>query len=273
MKYACCNCKNESLPGRDVTAARLSAWALILCVFLWIPPIHAHNPEDKPFSPGEKLVFIVTWSSMPVGQSVLEVMPNTSVNGLEAQHFVMTARTNSFADIFYKVRDRMEGFTDKGMTRSLMYRKSGKGKSRRNVVVAFDWEARMARYFNNGEKHASVKIMPGSFDPLSVFFAFRFSDLEISKEIAIPVSDGKKTVTGRAIVLEREVIDVQGHYYDTFLVQVDMNDVDGVFKKSKDASLYIWVTADDRRIPVRIKSSVIVGSFNADLLSAELSNK
>jgi hypothetical protein len=30
----------------------------------------------------------------------------------------------------------------------------------------------------------------------------------------------------------------------------------------------VWVTADERRIPVKIKSKVVIGSFVAELISA-----
>ncbi len=222
---------------------------------------------DMPFQPGEKLTFAVTWGFIPVGEGTLQVMPATSVDGVEAMHFSMTVRTNGFGDIFYRVRDRMEGFTDGEMTRSLLYKKISEGRSRRNVTVTYDWEEKRAHYFNHGEEHASVALLPGSYDPLSMFYAFRFFDLEVGRALALPVSDGKKTVAGEAFVMERGVIDVRGVDYDTFLVRVDTKDLDGVFKKSRDAELLIWVTADKRRIPVRIKSSIFVGSFTVDLVS------
>lgn len=222
---------------------------------------------DTPFQPGEKLAFAVTWGFIPVGEGTLQVMPATRLNGVEAMHFSMTVQTNRFGDIFYRVRDRMEGFTDKEMTRSLLYKKISEGKSRRNVTVTYDWEEKRARYFNHGEEHASVTLLPGSYDPLSMFYALRFFDLEVGRGLTLPVSDGKKTVAGEASVKERSVIDVRGVDYDTFLVRVDTKDLDGVFKKSRDAELLIWVTADKRRMPVRIKSSVYVGSFTVDLVS------
>lgn len=225
----------------------------------------ASDPE--PFRPGERLTFLVTWSAVPVGEGVLEVKPPTTVDGQDARHFTMTVRTNAFADIFYKVRDRMEGFTDMDMTRSLRYRKVSSGSSDRNVVVAFDWETGTARYFNYGEKHASVALLPGSYDPLSVFFAFRFYDLSVGKELTAPLSDGKRSITGRATVLDRETIRVRGSSYDTYLVRVDMGDVDGLYAKRRDAELLVWVTTDHRRLPVRMRSSVIVGQFTVDLVS------
>ena len=49
----------------------------------------------------------------------------------------------------------------------------------------------------------------------------------------------------------------------------EMKDLSGVFKKSPDGVLRIWYSADSLKIPVKISSKVIVGSFNARLVSAE----
>ncbi|MBT7714010.1 MAG: DUF3108 domain-containing protein, partial [Deltaproteobacteria bacterium] len=39
------------------------------------------------------------------------------------------------------------------------------------------------------------------------------------------------------------------------------------FKKSKNPTVKLWVTADDRKIPVRIKVKVFIGSIIFDLVS------
>ena len=122
---------------------------------------------------------------------------------------------------------------------------------------------------NKGRGDRNGSSFPGTFDPLSVFYSFRLHDLEKYKEFETPVTDGKKCVMGTVRVIKREKIKVEGTYYDTYLVEPDIKDLRGVFQKSKDASLKIWVTADKHCIPVRIKSKVIVGSFVADLVSFE----
>jgi hypothetical protein len=109
--------------------------------------------------------------------------------------------------------------------------------------------------------------MPGTFDPLSVFYAFRLYNLKEDDEITIPATDGKKMLLGKLNVIKREMITVNGISYDTFLVEPELGQLGGVFEKSKDAKLQIWVTADSQRIPVRIKSKVAVGSFIAELTS------
>ena len=224
---------------------------------------------EIPFSPGEKLTFQVKWAFIPAGEAVLEVLPFETVHGIKVFHFVMTARTLPFIDLFYKVRDRIESYTDSGMTHSILYKKKKQGKSKRDIVVTFNWEKQEAVYSNFGKKIKPVSLLPSAFDPLSVFYAFRLQELRENKEFKNPVTDGKKCVMGKARVIKREKITVASGSYDTYLIEPELKHIGGVFKKSKNAKLHIWVTADNRRIPVRIKSKVKVGSFVAELSSIE----
>ena len=73
---------------------------------------------------------------------------------------------------------------------------------------------------------------------------------------------------GRARIKKRESLTVAHGTYDIFLVEPELQHIGGVFQKSKDVKLKIWVTADARRIPIKITSKVVVGSFVAELISA-----
>ena len=222
-----------------------------------------------PFQPGEKLTFQVKWSFIPAGEVTLEILPIEQGQGITSYHFVMMAKTYPFVDLFYKVRDRIDAFTDTAMTHSILYKKRKKGKRKKDVTVTFDWEKQTTQYSNQGKKRKPLIIKPGSFDPLSVFYAFRLHNLRVGRKIKIPVTDGKKCVMGVATVIKREKITGVKRTYDTFLVEPDLQHIGGVFQKSKKAKLEIWVTADAQKIPVRIKSRVVVGSFVADLISAQ----
>ncbi|MFC1863018.1 DUF3108 domain-containing protein [Thermodesulfobacteriota bacterium] len=222
-----------------------------------------------PFNPGEKMIFRVKWEFVPAGKAILEVMPFESVNGKQSFHFVFTARTNKYVDFFYKVRDRVDSYVDIKMTRSVLYKKEQKGNSKQDIVVTFDWKNRLAHYSGPDNHQEPIIILPGTFDPLSVFFAYRLYDLNKTTKVITPVTDGKRCVLGNAERIKKERIKVLAGEYDTYLVEPEMENIDGVFKKSKNAKLQIWVTADDRRIPVQIKSKIAVGSFVAELVSYE----
>jgi len=246
-----------------------SVFILILTFLAFLlSPIPADAGDKRfPFAPGEKLFFEVRWAFVPAAEGVLEILPMTTLDGVTCYHFSMTARTYEFVDIFYKVRDRIEAFTDEGMTRSVLYRKTQDGKRKRRISVTFDWEKLKARYSNYDENSEPISILPGSFDPLSVFYAFRLFQLKEGKELNAPLTDGKKCIVGKARVIKREEIKVKDKVYDTFLVEPDLGQLGGVFEKSKNAKLQIWVTADGASIPVRVKSEVVVGSFVAELVS------
>jgi hypothetical protein len=245
-----------------------TALVAILVYFVLAPNIDA-LAHDFPFERGEKLTFEVRWAFIPAAQAVLEILPLETLDGKKAYHFVMTTETNAFADVFYKVRDRFDGYADKSMTHSLLYRKKGSGKHKRDITVTFDWEKREAQYISSDEVREPISILPGSFDPLSVFYAFRLTPLKEGLELQVPVADGRKCVMGKARVIRRETIKVRGVSYDTFFVEPDLEHVGGVFEKSPKASVQIWVTADENQIPVKLKSKVVVGSFVAELVSIE----
>lgn len=243
---------------------------IFLLFYILVSPVMASGETtDLPFRAGEKMTFQVKWSFIVAGEATIELLPISRINDKDAYHFLFTARTSEFVDIFYKVRDRIESFTDINMTHSLFYLKIHEAKYQKNSTVDFDWDKEQARYSRMGEsnRRAPISILPGTFDPLSVFFAFRLNDIDKNNEISLPVTDGKKMVMGKVNVIKKEVIKVNGIEYDTFLVEPELGEIGGVFEKSKNAKLQIWVTADNRRIPVRIKSKVVVGSFVAELTS------
>lgn len=258
------NCSPHFLP---------SVIFLPLLGLLWLGPALAsgQNPAGLPFPIGEKLLYQVRWGAIPAAHATLEVMPLAGDHGSPALHFVMTARTNEFADLFYKFRTRVDSFAEPDLSRSLGFTKQEQERSRiRNEDVHFDWEKMKTLVTEgDGKPRHGVDLVPGTVDPLSVFYAFRIRPLEKGKVLDVPVSDGKKLARGTARVVDREEITVHGRVYDCFVVEPDLKDLGGVFRKSPGASMRIWVTADELRLPVRVRSKVVVGYFTADLVAVE----
>ena len=245
----------------------------MMCIVLFSIASNSESdsfPAQHPFVPGEKLTFALKWGNIPAGEAVLEVLPIEILKGEPVYHFVMTARTNSFVDVFYKVRDRIDGYASLDMTRSVLYKtKQHEGNHKRDIVVNFDWQSRQAQYSNSGKTREPIPLMEGSFDPLSALYYTRMTDMHKDEYITRPVTDGKKNTLGVVSVLKRETIEVSHVTYETFLVEPDTKDIGGVFKKSDDAKIHLWLTADERRIPVKIRSKVAVGSFVGEVVSIE----
>jgi hypothetical protein len=232
------------------------------------------------FRPGEKLTFALSWGIIPAGEATLEVLPIEVIDGVATYHFVMTARTNAFIDTFYRYRGRIDAYADVDMTRSLRYlKKSEAGKRFNETQVLFDWKNQQAHYQRTNigrhgepdtiDRRRRTDLMPGAFDPLSVFYFTRRLDFLDNASLQRPVTDGSSCVIASAAVLKREYIRINGKAYDTLLIAPDLKHVEGVFQKSKNARIYIWITADRHRIPVKLQSRVVVGSFTGELIAAE----
>lgn len=219
------------------------------------------------FQAGEKLTYSLGWQFLVAGHATLEVLPDGELNGEKIRMFRMTAETVRAIDPIYKVRDKLYASASYDVGHSIRYRKIQKeGKTRRDETVEFDWDTLQAHYTEaiNGKKK-TVSIQENTLDPLSAFYFIRNQPLKVGGVITGPLTDGKRCKTAQIKVVKREKIKVNGKKYDTFKLIPDLKDVGGVFKKSKNATMEIWCTADDRHIPVLLKSKVAVGSFRAEL--------
>jgi hypothetical protein len=256
--------------GKEVRACAVSLilWGSIISLGLFLLfPQQTVADASIPFAPGEQLRFRLRWAAIPAGEAVMEVLPMKTIDGNEVYHFRLTAESNRFVDLFYKVRDCIDAYANVEMTHAVRYRhKQHEGNTRRNVHVDFDWQEEMALY-RDGKKDRQVDIVPGTFDPLSVIYFTRMKDYHQNKVIERPVSDGKKCVTGVARIIKKETITIPSGTYETYLIEPDLKHVGGVFEKDKDSKIKLWITADERRIPVKIASKVAIGNFVGELMT------
>jgi len=228
----------------------------------------AHSGEKKlPFSIGEEIQYAVSWEMVRAGKATFKVLPLSTLNGKKAYHFLLEAKSNNYIDMIYKIRDRLEGFTDIEFTQSLLHKKKQSGKDKREVMVQFDWEKKTATYSNFGGKRDPIEIPLKTFDPVSAFYKMRTIDFETDENLSFPVTDGKKYFMQKGKVLGKEKITLPSGTFDTYVLAPQVNHFSGVFKKSENPTVKLWITADDRKIPVRIKVKVFIGSIIFDIVS------
>jgi len=233
-------------------------------------PSPAAGADHHPFQPGEKMSFVLKYGVIPAGVATLEVQAMDDMHGVDAYHFVMTAESNSFIDIFYKVRDRIDSYADADMNHTLQYNKiQREGSTKRNIKVDFDWEKNESTYVNFDSEPEVVSQKPGTFDPLSVFYFARLLDLAKMEVFEHPVTDGRKNMLGILRILGKETITVPAGTYETWVLEPDLQKVEGVFSKKRKAKIKLWITNDERRLLVQMKSKAIVGSFVAELVAVE----
>ena len=223
-------------------------------------------PQTLPFGPGEKVQYDVRWQLYKAAKAVVRVCPFTSKKGKPAWHFELEIKSNKLIDKIFKVRDHIQGFVDQGFTGSVGYLYSGKGKKKKDIRVKFPGDG-TAIYSNFKKKRDPIDIPEDCFDPISAYFKMRSFNLTSGRTISFPITDGKKAFVQKGNILGREKITMKSGSYDTIVVEPYVTHFSGVFKKSKDPTVRVWITDDDRKIPVRIRIKVVVGAIYFDLKS------
>ena len=241
----------------------------VLILILCSNPVRSEEPV-YPFVPGERLTYNLSWGAFSVGKVMVEVGGPISVNGIMCYKFSFIVKSNKFTDTFYKVRDKINGYVDLELKRSIYYtKKQREGNHKRDVIVDFDWKSKHATYTNFGQEHKAIPLPESAYDPLTILFVARLQSLKVGRPFTLPVTDGKQYIDSKVHVIKKETIHTELGKFNTFLLQPGLDGIGGVFKKSKNANIRIWFSDDHYKIPIKLKSKVAIGSFRAVLVSID----
>src|SRR3989338_863019 len=94
----------------------------------------------KAFRVGEKLTYGIRWMGIYVGQGTLSVKEIMSLDGVEVYHIVSEARSNTFLDKIYKVRDEIHSYVDtKGLFSRKFTKKQREGNYKAEEEIVYDY--------------------------------------------------------------------------------------------------------------------------------------
>jgi hypothetical protein len=138
--------------------------------------------------------------------------------------------------------------------RSLM--KTNEGNKRRETAVVYDSEKLKAKYLerdlvkNTVADSHEVDIRACEHDVVGALYRLRTLNVPLGQSVQIPISDGKKTVTGRVEAQERETIKIGKTKHNTIRYEAHL--FNGVLYRRR-GRLLVWLTDDDRRLPVQLR--------------------
>jgi hypothetical protein len=220
---------------------------------------HAARLPSPPFGVGERLVFAINYGAVNAGEGVLEITRMEEFQGHRCYRIESTASSNRFFSGFYRVRDKVVSYIDEDELFSRYFMKRlREGSYRKTVEIEFDHVAGVARYQDGRE----FETVPGVHDVLSAFYFVRTLDLEVGTDVFLSAHSSRETYELRVIVHSREQVSIELGTFDCFLIQPVMLG-EGIFKHEGD--LMIYLTADERRMPVLVKSQLPVGSVSVEL--------
>jgi hypothetical protein len=252
----------EGAPDSTQAEADTSADSLEAAPTVVLPPPGGGEllpASPHPFGPGERLKFSVQYGIISAGTAWLEVADLHEYQGRPVYTLVARAQSNGFIDRIYKVRNHIESFMDRDGRFSWRYFENRReGRYRKQQEVLFDPVRREAVYPDG----ARFPIPPRAQDALSSFYYTRYLPLPIGGSVIFDYHASRKSVPLEVKILGRERVEVPAGKFDCVVVEPLLK-AGGVFKNK--GRLWIWLTDDERRLPVQMKSKVTIGSVSVIL--------
>jgi hypothetical protein len=255
-----------SQTGVDSSLIRAAQDTTDITASVELPPAGDHETLPavrEPFRPGESLKFSVQYGIIHAGTAWLEVPSMRDWHGHPVFDLVARAESNRFFDAFYKVRNRIESTWDAHGRFSWRYSENRReGGYHFRGEVKFDPDRGEATY-DNGETYP---IPPGVQDALSSFYYTRYQALPIGGSIVFDYHANKKSTPLQVRVIGRERIQVPAGTFDCVAIEPALK-AGGIFKNN--GRLVIWITDDQRRMPVLMRSKLSIGSISVVLVDAK----
>lgn len=223
-------------------------------------------PVYVPFGEGEKLVYSVQYGIVSAGEASLEIRNISMVDSIACYNIVSNARTNDVFSVFFKVRDRFVSLMDTTDLVSVHYEKNiREGKFSRQEAVEFDQKTHRAIY-----KDKVVTIAPRTQDVLSSMFYVRTLPLGVGQNIFLANHTDGKNYPLLIKVLRKERVTVEAGTFDCLVVEPFLQGP-AIFQQK--GRITVWLTDDRYKIPVLVKSKVVIGAVSGVLKSFQPADK
>ncbi len=240
--------------------ARLFLSAILLALFVAPAALAQPKLDRRPSFLGETLRYAMSVLGASGGELTLSAK-ETLLDGKPAYKFEMSAVSSEFLSRFFLVRDYLASWIDPRTFRSLRFEKhTVEGKRVRDDLIEFDYSKKVA--YRDGKP---IEIEEFTLDSLSSVYYIRLLDLDKPEPIELTVVS-RRLFPLSVVVQGREKIETPAGTFKTIRVE-PRSSSEGLIGKGKN--LILWLTDDEKKIPVQLRSKLKVGTLVGKLKAIE----
>ena len=239
---------------------------ILVCYLLSLSSLFLGQEKTTPFKAGEWLEYKMSYSGfLKAGTAKLQ-LEEVDLNDKKVFHATGLGETSTVIGWFFKVRDIYESYFDTNKVIPYLFKRNvNEGGYTIKRDTEFNQETKIATV--EDYKYNTVKEVPfeNVQDMISAFYFLRTIDVDSIKtgdEIDLNMFFDTKTFAFKLRFLGTEIIKTTFGKIKTIKLRPIVQS-GRIFKESE--SVTIWVTADDNKIPIKLKASLAVGSLRAEL--------
>jgi hypothetical protein len=225
-----------------------------------------NKTNDVAFKAGEKLSYKMKYGFFTAAEATIRVEDSPiQFNNQSAYHIIAEGKTAGTFDVFYKVRNRYESYVDKITLLPYFYAENRRESNYRHTdKVTFDHQNKTITAAKGTFPYSGDKV----FDFVSAYYFARcidISNIHTGQKFDLQyfLEDGVHSLSITYVGKEKVACSM-----GTFnCLKFNPTIIPGrIFKK--DSKLYLWITDDNNRIPVKANVEVVLGSLTMDLTAA-----
>lgn len=225
------------------------------------------NSKTPVFKVGEKLSYRLKYGFITAAEATLSVLStDLKFDNQPVYHLLAQGRTSGSFDVFHKVRNRYDSYVHQTELTPFLYTENIKeGNYRRNDKARF-YQGQKKVVSNKG---TFVGKAAQTFDIVSAYYFARSLDLTNVKpnqkfKMTYFLNDGLADLEITYIGKER--VKTNMGYFNCLKFNPSIQ-AGRVFRD--DSKLYLWITDDGNRIPVKAQVEILVGTVTMELTAAK----
>jgi len=221
----------------------------------------------------EKLTFEISYGVITAGEATLDLQ-RIEYQGKDCWQIQVNAKTNSFFDKMFKVRDFIESIALYDSFYSLRFTKKMQEGNYQQHRVHLNYlnlnksVYQRYNYKNKSFNSSEMEIPSDTMDLMSAFYYSRTLDLKPNGYDEFNLTVDGKNYNGAVETIKRETIDTVLGKKSCLIIRPVLEG-EAIFKQTGNIDIY--VTDDQYKIPVLLSSKIIFGSFRATLKKVEKS--
>ena len=222
--------------------------------------------KEPVFQAGEVLQYKLKYGFITAAEATIKVL-NSSLkfDDKPTYNLVVDAKTSGTFDIFYKIRDHYDSYIDKENLTPYFYQEDVKEASYKRKDKARFTQSTKKVVSNRGTFTAPTD---QTFDLVSAYYFSRsldISKLKIGELFKLNYFLGEKIHQLQIKYVGKEVVDSKLGKIRCLKFSPSI-EPGRIFRK--DSNLYLWITDDGNRVPVKAQVEIIVGAVTMEIKSA-----
>ena len=229
--------------------------------------IPSYTPQRVPFRAGQRLVYHVSWAGLPAADVTIDMRSDPAHPELLVGEIKVA--TNKLVDIFYRMRDYVrENFARDSLAPRDVYIQQSENRRRDEYVINFDHRAGVVDMLKRGSKRSDdVKFhSPNPVGPISGPLMALSQPLQVGSTLVFDAFVGHNRYVIALKVERRERLQTAMGDFDTLRITPTMLYVSDNQVTNKAREVTIWVTDDQRHLPLRVQAEAFIGHITADLV-------